>query len=51
MNKKQKKVLVRILAAAACIVLLELLPVEGYLKFVLYMVPYLTIGYDILRKA
>ncbi len=51
MNKKQKKVLVRILAAAACIVLLELLPVEGYLKFALYMVPYLTIGYDILRKA
>ena len=44
MNKKQKKVLVRILTAAACMVLLELLPVEGYVKFALYMVPYLTIG-------
>ncbi len=51
MNKKQKKVLVRILTAAACMVLLELLPVEGYVKFALYMVPYLTIGYDILKKA
>ncbi len=51
MNKKQKKVLRRIILAAVCIVILELLPVEGYLKFALYMVPYLTIGYDILLKA
>lgn len=51
MNKKQKKVLIRILAAAALIILIELLPVEGYLKFGLYMIPYLTIGYDILKKA
>lgn len=51
MNKKQKKVLVRIIIAAICIVVLELLPVKGYLKFGLYMVPYLIIGYDILKKA
>ena len=51
MNKKQKKVLIRILAAAALMILIELLPVEGYLKLGLYMIPYLTIGYDILKKA
>ena len=51
MNKKQKNMLARILIAAACIVLLELLPVEGALKFALYLVPYLVVGYDILRKA
>ncbi|MDE7243207.1 MAG: cadmium-translocating P-type ATPase [Oscillospiraceae bacterium] len=51
MNKKQKKVLVRIIAAAVCILVLTLLPVEGALKFVLYMIPYLIIGYDILIKA
>lgn len=51
MNKKQKKVLARIIAAAVCILLLAILPVEGVLKFVLYMIPYLIIGYDILIKA
>lgn len=51
MNKKQKKVLARIIAAAVCILLLALLPVEGVLKFALYMIPYLIIGYDILIKA
>ena len=51
MNKKQKKVLIRIIAAAACILVLTLLPVEGVLKFILYMIPYLIIGYDILIKA
>jgi len=51
MNRKQKKVLARIIAAIAMIVLLELLPADGYLKFGLYMIPYLTIGYDILVKA
>ncbi|MDE7262202.1 MAG: cadmium-translocating P-type ATPase [Oscillospiraceae bacterium] len=51
MNKKQKKVLIRIIASAACILVLTLLPVEGALKFVLYMIPYLIIGYDILIKA
>ena len=51
MNQKQKKVLIRIIAAAACILILELLPIEGVLKFALYMIPYLVIGYDILKKA
>ena len=51
MNKKQKKMLIRIIVAAALIVVLSLLPVEGWLQFVLFMVPYLVIGYDILKKA
>lgn len=51
MNKKQKKVLVRIIVAALLIIILSFLPVEGYLEFGLYMVPYLVIGYDILKKA
>ena len=51
MNKKQKKVLRRIIIAAVCIVILELLPIKEYIKFVLYMIPYLVIGYDILIKA
>lgn len=51
MNKKQKRMLIRILIAAALLILLEFLPVQGIWRFALYMVPYLTIGYDILRKA
>lgn len=51
MNKKQKKMFTRILIAAVMMVVLELLPTTGILRFVLYMIPYLVIGYDILRKA
>lgn len=51
MNKKQKKVLTRIIIAAALIIILKLLPVDGYVEFALFMIPYLVIGYDILRKA
>ena len=51
MNRKQKKMLLRIVAAVVCIAVLELLPVDGWIKFALYMIPYLTIGYDILLKA
>ena len=51
MNKKQKKMLTRIIIAFALIVVLSLLPVDGYLEFALYMIPYLVIGYDILKKA
>lgn len=51
MNKKQKKVLIRILLAAACMAVFSLLPVEGYLRFGLFLIPYLIIGYDILKKA
>ncbi len=51
MNKKQKKMLIRILIAAVLMIVLEILPTTGILRFVLYMIPYLIIGYDILRKA
>ena len=51
MNKKQKKMLLRIIIAAVLIVVFSLLPAEGYLRFVLFMIPYLVIGYDILKKA
>ena len=51
MNRKQKKVLIRILAAAVLMILFSLLPIEGYLAFGLFMIPYLIIGYDILKKA
>ena len=52
MNKKQKKMLVRILAAVALLVLLTVLPVpEGPVQLLLYLLPYLVIGYDILLKA
>ncbi len=51
MNKKQKKMLIRILASAVMMVVLAFIPAEGILQFVLYMIPYLTVGYDILWKA
>ena len=51
MTKKQKKVLYRIIVAAVLMVTLHFIPVEGYLRFGLYLIPYLVIGYDILRKA
>ena len=51
MNKKQKKVLKRIILAVLCIGVLHFLPVDGTVKFLLYMIPYLIIGYDILIKA
>ena len=51
MNKKQKKMLTRIIIAFVLITVLSVLPVDGYLEFALYMIPYLVIGYDILIKA
>ena len=51
MNKKQKKMLIRIIVAAVLIVLLSKLPIDGYVRFGLFMIPYLVIGYDILQKA
>lgn len=51
MNKKQKKMLARILIAAVLLVALNFAPVEGWIRFVLYLIPYLVIGYDILLKA
>ena len=51
MTEKQKIMVVRILIAAALLVALEFVPVEGWMLGALYIVPYLVIGYDILRKA
>ncbi|MCD7945078.1 MAG: cadmium-translocating P-type ATPase [Clostridiales bacterium] len=51
MNKKQKRMLARILVSGALMVVLSLLPVEGILRFALFLIPYLVVGYDILRKA
>ena len=52
MNKKQKKVFIRILASAVLVVVFSLIPADvPWLRFALFMIPYLIIGYDILRKA
>lgn len=51
MNKKQKKVLARIIIAVVLMIILHFIPVKGIIRFLLYMVPYLVIGYDILKKA
>ena len=51
MSRKQKKLLFRILLCIGLMLPLYFLPVEGLWRFVLYMIPYLVIGYDILKKA
>ncbi len=51
MNKKQKKMLIRILTAAVLLIALNFIPATGILRFVLYLIPYFIIGYDILLKA
>lgn len=51
MNKKQKKMLIRIIVAAVLVAALSMFPLEGYLRAALFMIPYLVIGYDILQKA
>lgn len=56
MNKKQKKMLIRIIVAALLVVLLTLIPEsilseKSIVRFLLFMIPYLVIGYDILKKA
>ena len=51
MNKKQKKMLVRIIVSAAFIIILKFVPAEGLFRFALYMIPYMIIGYDVLKKA
>lgn len=51
MSRKQKKVLIRIILAAALLIIYHFLPVDGVLRFALYMIPYVIIGYDILKKA
>ena len=51
MNKKQKKMLFRIIVTALLMIVFELLQIDGILRFVLYLITYLVIGYDILLKA
>ncbi len=51
MNRKQKKMLIRIICATVMLIALSFIPVEGMVRFFLYMIPYLTVGYDILKKA
>ncbi len=51
MTKKQKKVLIRIIIAAVLVIALQFIPVKGYVRVRLYMIPYFVIGYDILKKA
>ena len=51
MNRKQKKMLARIIVAAVMLIALNFIPVTGILQFALYFAAYLVIGYDILKKA
>ncbi|MBR5804877.1 MAG: cadmium-translocating P-type ATPase [Clostridia bacterium] len=51
MNKKQKTLLIRCIAAAVLMIVLHFIPVSGFFRFALYLIPYGIIGYDILRKA
>lgn len=51
MNKKQKKVFVRIIITAVLTIVFSQLPIEGWLRLALFLIPYLVIGYDILKKA
>ena len=51
MNKKQRKMLIRIIVSAVLMIALNFVPVQGVLRFLLYLVPYLIVGYDILLKA
>lgn len=51
MTKKQKKMLIRIILSAVMLVALNFIPVDGIIRFVLFMIPYYIVGYDILRKA
>lgn len=51
MTKKQKKVLKRILLTVILLILVQFIPVKGFLKLLVYLIPYLVIGYDILKKA
>ena len=51
MNKKQRKNLIRIIISAVLIVALNYVNVDGFARFLLYLIPYLIVGYDILMKA
>ena len=53
MTKKQKNLLLRVIIAGVCMIVLALLPLKQYpvVRFLLFLIPYLTVGYDILLKA
>ena len=52
MNKKQKKMMTRIIIAAVLLIVLHFIPITGIPRFICYLaIPYLEIGYDILKKA
>ena len=51
MTKKQKKMLYRIIISAVLMIAFKFVPVDGIVRFLLYLIPYLVIGYDILLKA
>ena len=51
MSRKQKKMLIRVLIAAVLLIALQFIPTDGALRLILYLIPYLVIGYDILLKA
>ena len=51
MTNKQKKMLIRIIIAAVLLIALNFIPVKGILRMILFLIPYLVIGYDILKKA
>ena len=51
MSRKQKKMLIRVMIAAVLLIALQFIPTDGALRLILYLIPYLVIGYDILLKA
>ena len=51
MNKKQKKMLIRIIITAVMVIVLNFISITGFWQFMLYLAAYLIIGYDILKKA
>ena len=51
MSRKQKKMLIRVLIAVVLLIALQFIPTDGALRLILYLIPYLVIGYDILLKA
>ncbi|MBQ9843839.1 MAG: cadmium-translocating P-type ATPase [Oscillospiraceae bacterium] len=51
MTRRQKKMLLRILVSAALMILLGFLPIQGWVRFAAYMLPYLVVGWDILWRA
>ena len=51
MNKKQKKMLARIIIAAVLLIVLHFVPITGIPRFICYLAVYLVIGYDIVKKA